>query len=143
VTVIAKIEDHFPLGTVTGRFGDNGKSLKLTEAFRFVDGDLVVDVAAGFVTDFNSVPRGLWNFFPPWEFPEAGVVHDFLYRSPGQLSRGQVDDIHGRIMEIEGAGWWLRRSARMGLRLGGWKPWRKYRKAEAAQGITPGPKAAA
>jgi hypothetical protein len=142
MTVIAAIDEHFPLGTTTGNHRDAGRSMTLTEPFRFVDGPLVVDVPVGFTTDYNSVPRGLWNFFPPWEYPEAGVVHDFLYRSPGTLTRGQVDDIHGRIMEIEGAGFWLRRGARMGLRLGGWSPWSKYRDAERVKGVA-GPKDAA
>lgn len=142
MTVIAEINEHFPLGTVTGRFTDNGRSLTLTMPFLFIDGDLRVEVPAGFVTDFNSVPRGLWNFFPPWEYPEAGVVHDALYREPGLMTRGQVDDIHNRIMEIEGASWWLRRGARLGLRLGGWKPWGKYRTAERTKAVV-GPKDAA
>jgi hypothetical protein len=142
MTVIAEINEHFPLGTVTGRFTDNGRSLTLTMPFRYVDGDMTVDVPAGFVTDFNSVPRGFWNFFPPWEYPEAGVVHDFLYRNPGVLSRAAVDGIHNRIMDIEGSSWWLRRGVRAALFIGGRVPWGKYRQAEHEQGVA-GPKDAA
>jgi hypothetical protein len=40
-----------------------------------------VIVPAGFVTDFASVPRGLWNFFPKaGPCAPAAVVHDFMYR---------------------------------------------------------------
>ncbi len=38
-------------------------------------------VQAGFVTDFASIPRGLWNLFPPTgHYGKAAVVHDWLYR---------------------------------------------------------------
>jgi hypothetical protein len=40
-----------------------------------------VCVPAGFVTDFASIPRGLWNIFPPaGPYAPAAVIHDFLYR---------------------------------------------------------------
>jgi hypothetical protein len=40
-----------------------------------------VHVPAGFVTDFASIPRGLWNLFPPaGPYAPAAVIHDFLYR---------------------------------------------------------------
>lgn len=128
--------DVFPLGTVTGNFtrGFNGRSLTLTAPFQYRDTEQDITVPIGFVTDFNSVPRGLWNFFPPWEYPEAGVVHDYLYRNPGPRSRGDCDGIHRRIMEAEGASTWLRVSAYLGLRAGGWLPWGKYRQAEATKG---------
>ena len=130
MVVILEIAKHFPLGTVTGQFKNAGRNLCLTDPFRYVDGDLTIDIGAGFETDFNSVPRGLWNFFPPTMYPEAGVVHDFLYRDPRGFSRNKVDAIHNKIMKIEGASWWLRKGARTGLMLGGWIPWNKYRQAE-------------
>lgn len=136
------IDSHFPLGTVTGQFRNAGRNLCLTAPFRWVDGDLTIDVAIGFETDFNSVPRGLWNFFPPWEYPEAAVVHDYLYRNPHGFSRNTVDAIHNKIMKVEGASWRLRKIARLGLLLGGWVPWNKYREAEYRKGHA-GPKDAA
>lgn len=120
---------HFPLGGVCGEFFDNGRRLRLTEELIYVDGTLTVSVPAGFYTDFNSVPRGLWNFFPPWEYPEAGVVHDYLYQHPGKLKRQEVDAIHRRICEIEGMGAFMRRMVYLGIRLGGGKPWGRYRDA--------------
>lgn len=142
MTVIAEISEHFPLGYVDGEFGDAGRSFKLMRPFAFVDGEIKIEAPSGFVTDFNSVPRIFWSRFPPSYYPAAGVIHDYLYRNPHGYTRGEVDGIHNRIMEIEGASWRLRRLVRLGLWLGGWVPWGKYREAEAVKGYA-GPKDAA
>ena len=108
-----------------------GRLATLTEPFTFVDWDeafepvTLVEVPAGFETDFNSVPRGLWNFFPPWEYPEAGVVHDYLYRHPSVHSRAAADRCHRRILELLGCPWWKRWPAWIALRLFGWGPWKE------------------
>jgi hypothetical protein len=127
---ISVLDPHFPNGDATGVFRSNGRRFILTRELIFVDGDLRVTVPAGFDTDFNSVPRGLWNFFPPWEYPEAGIVHDWLYQHPGACSRGEVDAIHRRILEIEGASKFFRTMAWLALRAGGWSPWGEYRRRE-------------
>lgn len=79
--------------------------MTLDEPFEFVDGDLRIVVPADFTTDFNSVPRLplLWTWFPPWECPEAAVVHDYGYaRNPGGRERLFWDHVHRRIMAIKG-----------------------------------------
>ena len=121
---------YFPIGHVTGEFIDNGRRLTLTQPFLYFDGPERVFVPAGFVTDFNSVPRGLWNFFPPWDYPEAGVTHDWLYRNPGGRNRQICDRVHRRILEIEGASRFFRGAAYSQLRMWGWKPWNGYREAD-------------
>jgi hypothetical protein len=130
--VIGEITPHFPLGSVCTRslFAGKGRRATTTAPFRFVDGDLVVDVPEGFVTDYNSVPRVLWWRFAPWEFPEAGITHDWLYQHPGSLTRGDIDKIHRRILEIEGADARLQFEAYWGIRAVAWKPWGEYRRAE-------------
>lgn len=125
------LSPHFPRGTVTGQFSQNGRRLTLTAPFQFRDGGTVIDVPAGFVTDFNSVPRGGWNVFAPWEYPEAGVTHDWLYQHPGGRPRGDCDAVHRRVMEIEGASRAKRWGAWAFIRAFGWKPWNRYRKAES------------
>ena len=54
----------------------NGRTVKLlhdTKLFGYV-------VPKGFTSDFASVPRGLWNMFPPWgQSFRAAVVHDHMY----------------------------------------------------------------
>lgn len=125
------LSKYFPLGGIRGQFdlSGNGRYLTLTDPFGFADRGIVVVVPSGFQTDFNSVPRPLWVWFPPWECPEAALIHDYLYRQPGHRSRADVDAIHRRIMAIKGE----RRSKRiavwLGIRAGGWRPWGAYRAA--------------
>lgn len=121
----------FPL-PINGQFSDDGERFILDMPFVYNDDekDYLIEVPAGFETDFNSVPRAFWGYFPPWQFLDAGVVHDFLYRYPGNLSREECDDIHRRILHLKGCRWTKRQLAYLALRSGGWKPWNKYRKME-------------
>jgi hypothetical protein len=48
-----------------------------------------IEVPAGFITDFNSTPRLLWNVLPPTECAEASVPHDLLYQR-GELAGVKV-----------------------------------------------------
>lgn len=76
---------------------DDGRTMTLLEPVLYRDGVHRVTVPAGFETDFNSVPRVFWRFLGPWEFPEAGVVHDYLYRF-GIGTRADADHIHRRAL---------------------------------------------
>lgn len=145
--------NYFPLH-LAGEFSDDGRRLTLDRPFIFEDFEkgIRVEVPAGFQTDFNSVPRPLWGYFPPWQYPEAGVIHDWLYKSPQAyfqwksfgdgklgsygfdwfpatvpLERQQCDDIHRRILDLKGCRWTKRQLAYAALRSGGWVPWNKYR----------------
>ena len=96
-----------------------------------------INVPAGFVTDFNSIPRLLTNILPREEYGEAAVLHDKLYRE-GKLNgvvidRELADRIHREFVQWKGAPAWKVAAMFRGLRLGGWVAWRKYRKAEEAQ----------
>jgi hypothetical protein len=67
---------------------DDGKSWRVVEPFRYQlgaeDGPEHIDVPAGEITDFGSVPRGLWNLLPPTGKPgKAYVIHDRLYKGGG------------------------------------------------------------
>jgi len=136
-------EPYFPI-PLTGFFelSSHGKIFTLSEPFTYNDPEkgVCVIVEKNFTTDFNSTPRGLWNLFPPWEYPEAAIVHDWLYRNPIgpyywkgaipliiEFNRKECDDLHRRILDIEGASWVKRQSMWIGIRAGGWKPWNKYR----------------
>lgn len=123
---------HFPLPL---RFEmldlSHGRRCELLEPFVFVDGITTIAVDKGFTTDFNSVPRFLWRWFPPWDYPAAGVVHDFLYRYPRGLTRQQCDEKHRRILEVFGARPSFRGAVYLGLRAGGWVPWDNYRLSES------------
>jgi hypothetical protein len=139
--------DYFPL-PLAGEFSEDGRRLTLLKPFSYHDPEkcLLVEVPSGFETDFNSVPRALWGYFPPWQYPEAGVIHDWLYKAPNgfkrvcknypndclkcehlSLTRQECDDIHRRILDLKGCRWAKRQLAYAALRAGGWKPWKKYR----------------
>lgn len=59
-----------------------------------------VDVSRGFVTDFASVPRGLWWVLPKWGvYGNAAVVHDWLYWQQ-ETTRKRADEILREAMEV-------------------------------------------
>lgn len=129
----------FPLGPLAGEFYDHGRKLVLLRSFAFKDGDRYVLVPKHTTSDFNSVPRGLWNVFPPWHYPEAGVVHDYLYRNGGYpepsrvrppFTRAEADAVHRRILELKGASWFLRWASHRALRLFGGRAWDSARRAQ-------------
>ena len=74
--------DHFPQPLQFEVLESAHKKLrvKLLAPFTYVDEiegrPIKIEVKESFDTDFNSVPQGLWNLFPPTAYPEAGVVHD-------------------------------------------------------------------
>jgi hypothetical protein len=54
----------------------------------------VIIVPAGYVTDFASVPEGLWNLFPPLGmWARAAIIHDYLY------STGGIDGRYTRLKQ--------------------------------------------
>ena len=56
--------------------------------------DISITVPKGFVTDFASVPKGLWSFglSPHGKFSKAAIIHDYLYWTQG-CTREQSDMI--------------------------------------------------
>ena len=53
-------------------------------------GDLI-EVPVGFITDFASVPKILWNIFPPTgKYTKAAVIHDYLTTLKGRLPNGKI-----------------------------------------------------
>jgi hypothetical protein len=130
------ITSNYPLGGIDGEFNPtkkDGRTFILHEDFRIVIPEQGIDVTAPkeFVTDFNSVPRVLWVWFAPWECPEAGVIHDYLYQFPAGLTRKDVDDIHRKIMVFQGFRSTMARTVWWGIRAGGWKPWGVYRRRDS------------
>lgn len=106
------------------------------------DGAEFVEVAAGFITDFGSIPRPLWNLpglSPFGKYRRAYCVHDRLYVAPvvrtrhtsRAIDRGEADAILDEAMAVLGANWLIRKTVKSGVRLGGWLPWGRYRKQQA------------
>ena len=59
----------------------DGANWFLLEDFLYVSDDAnVVAVPAGFITDFASTPRPIWNIYPPWGvYGPAAILHDWAY----------------------------------------------------------------
>lgn len=106
---------------------------RLLATFSYDVGELgsgeTIVVPAGFVTDFSSVPWGLWNFEPPLgRAGKASVVHDLLYKLGGVLpgrtySRAQADDIFREALEVLGVEAWKRAVIWTAVRLAGGGAW--------------------
>lgn len=113
----------------------DGHTWSLLDDFR-VDTDTagMIEVPAGTVTDFNSTPLGLWNLLPPTDYGEAGVAHDHLYKTGmvrGEpITRALADQVHRELVTYRSAPRWKVWCYYYGLRLGGWKVWNAYRKAD-------------
>ncbi len=126
--------NHFPLGPLAGEFFDQGRKLVLIRPFQFLDLDADVTVPALFTTDFNSVPRGAWWFFAKWESPEAGAVHDWIFRHPPEgWSRENCDWVHWRILTVTGCPKWKAEVIFQALSYGSKGAWNRYREKERVE----------
>ena len=68
-----------------------------------------IKILAGFLTDFASVPKLMWNILPPTgKYGKAAVVHDYLYRTKGIATKDQADHVFLEAMTALGVGWWTR-----------------------------------
>jgi len=102
----------------------------LTDPLRFVlsmgRGKIEVEVPAGFVTDFASVPRLLWFIFPPFgSWSRPAVLHDFLYSVTGGCSRFLADALFREAMYQQCVPAWRRAIMYCSVRMFGRHAWRK------------------
>lgn len=127
------VTGHFPV-PLRGEWDLSGDRFTTTDTFVYHDAEKGwhVEVPAGTVTDFSSIPRVLWPWFPPTEAPAAGLVHDWLYRHPEGRSRRLCDEMWRRILDLSGVRKSKRLTAWLGLRTGGWVAWGRYRERETA-----------
>lgn len=135
--------DYFP-APIDGKFcKDNPRRFTLDTDFVYDDPekDIRVVVPAGFTTDFSSIPSLFWAYMAPWEHPEAGVVHDWLYKSPAAfasttykppLTQAQCDDMYRRILDLKGVRWSKRQTLWSILRIAGGVSWNRHRAADSA-----------
>jgi hypothetical protein len=97
----------------------------LTRPFRYqiFDTNLVIEVPAGFVTDFASIPRPLWTLASPHGFySRASIIHDFLYWDQ-RCTREQADRIMLIAMQESVVGVAERQAIYAGVRAGGQSSW--------------------
>lgn len=98
----------------------NGRSAVLIRPFlvKTKSGKLI-EVPAGFQTDFASVPRLFWRLIPPWgPYSPAAVVHDYLYAT-GIVSRKEADQIFLELMTRLGVAPWRRNVMYAAVRVAG------------------------
>jgi hypothetical protein len=79
---------------VTKSFADDRDSM-LYEDLPYSVGasGIVITIPAGFVTDYASIPRGLWSFFPPHgQYSKAAIIHDYLYWTQ-ECTKEQADNL--------------------------------------------------
>lgn len=101
----------------------NGRDWLLIEPLRYERANgTFVEVPAGFVTDFASVPRFFWRVLPPTgDYGKAAVLHDFLYRHgfSGGFGRRVADLVFLEAMRELGVPWWKRSVMYAAVRLFG------------------------
>jgi hypothetical protein len=79
----------------------------------------VITVERGFITDFASVPRIFWAFYPPHgAYAPAAVVHDWLY-ARRLRPRAEADRIFLEAMAVLGVPWLRRHLLYIAVRIGG------------------------
>jgi hypothetical protein len=88
----------------------------------------IIEVPAGFETDFASVPRVpiAFMFFGDRAHREA-VLHDYLYRSDSVplASYSQANETFLEAMKVTGKGWGVRYAMYWGVVMGGWTAYHK------------------
>jgi hypothetical protein len=106
-------------------FGDN-KFWITVEDMQYVIGSTSerIVVPKGFVTDFASIPQGLWSLglSPHGQYSRAAVVHDYLYWSQG-CTRAQADRLLVLAMKESKVGSFDEFLVYQGVNLGGGGPW--------------------
>lgn len=123
-------------------FWKHRRQWKLVEPLAYrtdVAGGRTIEVPAGYVTDFSSVPRIPIVFTLTGDCAHrAAVVHDYLYGQQGAigdgylpLTRAQCDDVFHEAMAADGVDdfedeepEWRRALMWAGVRAGGWAAWR-------------------
>lgn len=86
---------QFPPPSPTVRPSGNNRAFVLVEPMAYMIGETQIEVLvpAGFVTDYASIPEGLWSLYSPHDqYSRAAVIHDFLYWSQ-KCTRLQADNI--------------------------------------------------
>jgi len=100
----------------------DGRAWRLLAGFEYecVVLERILVIPSGFLTDFASMPRALWPLLPPTgRYGKAAVVHDFLYRTAGQATRLEADQVLVEAMTALGVSRLTRWAIYAGVRAGG------------------------
>lgn len=115
----------------------DGRLWKLLEHFAWFDETVEpegwsIEVPAGFVTDFASIPRIFWNILPPAGlYAKAALIHDWLYYQgcvgDVSVSREYADTVFLHAMEELGVSWFRRQVMYRAVRVFAGSLWAKRR----------------
>lgn len=84
-----------------------------------------IEVPAGFITDFASVPRiPVAYLLAGGDFQAPATLHDYLYRS-GIVTRAIADGMLSEACVVSGVPAWRTFIAWLGVRLFGWAHYQK------------------
>lgn len=106
---------------------ENGRPLfKLEHDFTVHIDHVPLTVPAGFEYDHASIPRGLWNLYPPYDpkYAAAACVHDWLYAAR-VFPRAYCDAVFRAIMAYRRVRFTQRWVMWAAVRLFGWLPYTK------------------
>jgi hypothetical protein len=105
----------------------DGRNWRVTHLFRYrTAAGTQIAVPRDFVTDFASIPRGLWNLLPPTSScGQASVIHDFAYTRQF-CTRADADALLLEAMGVIGVGRLKRYTIYTAVRLGGGGIWKRH-----------------
>jgi len=101
----------------------NGKDWEVQNEIKYATAtSKVIYVAAGFITDFASIPKLFRIMFSPatGKHRRAALVHDWIYRTDDcKYTRKEADMIFLEIMELDDVGWFTKTMLYRAVRMGG------------------------
>jgi hypothetical protein len=108
------------------------------ELFSFIlDDGRSVTPPDGMLTDFASIPRGVWNVLPPCgngpdgKYGLGAVIHDLLYATGKingkEITQQEADDVLKACCEAEKVAEWMTHIIHDALVVGGFVTWNNYR----------------
>ena len=107
----------------------DGKTWVLMQPFGYDVGkkgsDDPIDVEAGFMTDFASIPQPFWIILSRWgKYGNAAVVHDWLYWKQ-KRQRAEADKIMFEAMTVLSVAAWQKYPIYWAVRALGWLAWNR------------------
>lgn len=98
---------------------------ELLHPFRACVDARCITVPAGFVTDFESIPRWARSFVPKGgRGTPASIIHNYIYVS-GSHPRKTADEWYYKLARASGEEFWRAKLKYCFVRLLGWYRWRK------------------
>lgn len=117
---------------VTRQLGAQKKRLEF-DLVVLIDGEPLT-IPAGIESDGASVPRFLWWLYPPFGelYEPATWLHDHCYQHAEAFAGGMTRGLADQLLYDGSVGLGFRRTGArnmwLGVRAGGWLPWRRARR---------------